>query len=49
VEISNRYAASENLDESLDINSAWESIGENMKTSAKESLEYHRLKLKKNV
>jgi hypothetical protein len=26
VEISNRFVALENLDESLDINSAWESI-----------------------
>jgi hypothetical protein len=44
VEISNRFAALENLDESLDINSAWESIRENTKTSVKENLGYHRLK-----
>jgi hypothetical protein len=31
MEISNRFAALENLDESLDINSAWESIKENIK------------------
>jgi hypothetical protein len=35
VEISNRFVALENLDESLDINSAWESVRENIKTSAK--------------
>jgi hypothetical protein len=29
VEISNRYADLESLDESFDINNAWESIGEN--------------------
>jgi hypothetical protein len=43
VEISNRFAALENLDESLNINSAWESIRDNIKT-AKENLRYHRLK-----
>jgi hypothetical protein len=31
----------------LDINSAWESIRENIKTSAKEKLGYHRLKFNK--
>jgi hypothetical protein len=36
--------ALENLDESLDINSVSESIRENMKASAKDNLEYHRLK-----
>jgi hypothetical protein len=35
VEISNRFAALESLDESFDINNAWESIRENIKTSAK--------------
>jgi hypothetical protein len=44
VEISNRFAALENWDESLDINSSWKSIGEKIKTSAKETLEYHRLR-----
>jgi hypothetical protein len=44
VEISNRFSALENLDESLDINNAWEIIRENIKTSAKENLGYHRLK-----
>jgi hypothetical protein len=32
---------------SLDINSAWENIRENIKTSAKENLGYHRLMHKK--
>jgi hypothetical protein len=44
VEISNRFAALESLDESFDINNAWESIRENIKTSAKENLGYHSLK-----
>jgi hypothetical protein len=43
VGISNRSASLENLDDSLYINSAWESIGDNMKTPAKENLGYHRL------
>jgi hypothetical protein len=38
VEISNRFAALESLDENFDINSAWESIRENIKTSAKDNL-----------
>jgi hypothetical protein len=42
-EISNRFAVLESLDESLDINNAWESIRENIKTSAKDNLGYHRL------
>jgi hypothetical protein len=44
VEISNRYAMLESLDESFDINNAWESIRENIKTLAKGNLGYHRLK-----
>jgi hypothetical protein len=39
--------ALENLDESFDINNAWESIRENIKTSAKENLGYRRLKQSK--
>jgi hypothetical protein len=39
--------ALQNLDESLDINSAWESIRENIKTSGKENLGCHRLKFNK--
>jgi hypothetical protein len=44
VEISNIFVALESLDESFDINNAWESIGENIKTSAKENLGYQKLK-----
>jgi hypothetical protein len=35
VEISNRFSALENLDESFDIKNAWESITESIKISAK--------------
>jgi hypothetical protein len=48
VEISNTLAALEKSDESMDINSAWENIRETIKTSAKESLGYHRLKHNKS-
>jgi hypothetical protein len=44
IEISNRFAALESLDESFDINNALEGIRENIKTSAKDNLGYHRLK-----
>jgi hypothetical protein len=44
VEISNRYATLESFDESFDINNAWESIRENIKTSAKDNLGYHRVR-----
>jgi hypothetical protein len=37
VETSNRFADLESLDESFDINNIWESIRENIKTSAKKS------------
>jgi hypothetical protein len=43
VESSNRFAALESLDQSFD-NKAWESIRENIKTSAKENLGYQKLK-----
>jgi antibiotic biosynthesis monooxygenase (ABM) superfamily enzyme len=43
IEISNRFAALESLDESFD-NNAWESIMENIKTSAKDNLGYQKLK-----
>jgi hypothetical protein len=46
VEISNRFAALENLDESLDINSTWESIRDNIKTSAEENLGYQHNKIR---
>jgi hypothetical protein len=44
VKISYRYAASESLEESFDINNAWESIRENIKTSGKDNLGYQKLK-----
>jgi hypothetical protein len=40
VEVSNRFAALEDLDSEVEINSAWETIRENIKISAKESLGY---------
>jgi hypothetical protein len=48
VDISNRCVALENLDEGMDINSAWENIKDKIKTSAKENLEYHKLKHNKS-
>jgi hypothetical protein len=36
--------ALESLDDSFDINNAWESIKENIKISAKDNLGYYRLK-----
>jgi hypothetical protein len=38
MEISNRCAALENLNDSEDINRAWENFEENIKTSAKDGL-----------
>jgi hypothetical protein len=38
VEISNRFTVLERLQESFDINNAWESIRENIKTSDKGNL-----------
>jgi hypothetical protein len=37
VEISNRFATSESLYESFDINNAWKGVRENIKTSAKDN------------
>jgi len=37
IEITNRFAALENLNDGKDINRAWENITENIKTSTKES------------
>jgi hypothetical protein len=39
--VSNRFAALENVDTEGDVNNAWETIGENIKISAKESLGYY--------
>ena len=41
IDITNRFAALENVSEDDDINRAWESIKENIKTSATESLGMH--------
>jgi flagellar biosynthesis/type III secretory pathway chaperone len=47
VEISNRFAALEDLDDGVDINRAWETIMENIKILAQESLGYYELKKNK--
>ncbi|PNF25843.1 hypothetical protein B7P43_G11138 [Cryptotermes secundus] len=44
VEISNRFVALENLDTKVGVDKAWETIRENIKISAKESLGYYELK-----
>jgi hypothetical protein len=44
VQISNRFANLENLDNEVDINRAWETIRENIKISANENLGYYELK-----
>jgi hypothetical protein len=44
VQVSNRFAALEDLDAEVEINSAWETIRENIKVSTKESLGYFELK-----
>jgi CRISPR/Cas system-associated protein Csx1 len=44
VEVSNRFAALEDLDTEVEINSAWETIRENIKVSARETLGYFQFK-----
>ena len=44
IEITNRFAALENLNVDEDVNRAWENIEENIKTAAKESLGLHEWK-----
>jgi len=44
IEIKNRFAALENLNDDENVNRTWESIKENIQTSAKESLGLHELK-----
>ena len=44
IDITNRFAALENLSDSEGINRAWENIKGNIKTSAKESLGLYELK-----
>jgi hypothetical protein len=46
VEVSNRFAALEDMDTEVEINSAWETIRGNIKMSAKESLGYFEQKKK---
>ena len=41
IDITNRFAALENLNEDKDVNRTWENIKENIKTSAKGSLGVH--------
>ena len=48
IEITNRFAALENLNVDKEINTAWENIKENIKTSAKESLGLHEWKQHKH-
>jgi hypothetical protein len=48
VEISNRFAALENLDAEVNVNKAWETIRENIKISAKKvCLGYYEVKKNK--
>jgi hypothetical protein len=49
VEVSYRFSALEDLDTEVEINSAWETIKENIEISAKESLCYFELKKHKDV
>ena len=46
-EITNRFAALENLNDDEDVNRTWENIKENIQTSAKESLGLHEFKQNK--
>jgi len=46
-EISDSFAALENLSDNEDINRVWENIKENIRTSATESLGVHELKQQK--
>jgi hypothetical protein len=47
VKISNRFSALESIDTEVDINRAWETVTENIKISAKDSLGYAELKTHK--
>ena len=44
IEITNRFAALENLNDDEDVNRTWENIKENIKTSVKDSLGLNELK-----
>ena len=47
IEITNKSAALENLNDDEDVNRTWENIKENIQTSAKQSLGLHELKQNK--
>ena len=47
IEITNRFAALENVNDEEDVNRTWEHIKDNIQTSAKESLGLHELKQNK--
>ena len=47
IEITNKFAALENLKDDEDVDRTWENIKENIQTSAKESLGLHELKQNK--
>jgi len=47
IEITNRSAALENLNDDEDVNRTWENIKENIQTSVKESLGLHEFKQNK--
>ena len=47
IEITNRFAALENLNDDEDLTRTWQNIKENIKTSAKKSLGLHELKKNK--
>jgi len=47
IEITNRFAALENLNNDEDVDRTWENIKENIQTTAKETLGLHELKQNK--
>jgi len=47
IEITNRFAALENLNDDDDVNRTWENIKENIQTSVEESVGVHELKQNK--
>ena len=48
IEITNRFAALENLNDDRDVNRTWKNIKENIQTSAKECLGLHEFKQNKS-
>ena len=47
IEITNRFAALENVNDEEDVNRIWENFQENIQTSAEKSLGLHELKQNK--